>query len=119
MGTQHNFWDQPQEPELMRQFKAYHEKNPEVYKLFCHFTREAIDAGRKHFGAKAIWERMRWYTSIETRCPSKLKLCNTWTAFYARLFMFDHPVHAGFFRTKHSAADRGDFRLQGDGRKVG
>ena len=41
-------------------FKDYDENNPHIWDKFEHFTFEAIDAGREYFGAKCVWERMRW-----------------------------------------------------------
>jgi len=40
-------------------FENYHNKNPEVYKLFCYFTDKVIKAGFKNFSAEAIFNQIR------------------------------------------------------------
>ena len=89
---------------LANEFEEFHEANPHIYITFQRFAFDAINIGRKHFGAGAIWERMRWYSVIESR-GDPWKLNNNHRAFYARLFARDHPIHADFFRTRTSVAD--------------
>ena len=80
-------------------FQQFHKDNPHVYDLIKHFTKEAIDAGFKHYGIQSVAERVRWHTMIETN-GEPLKLNNNHTAYYARMFMDEHPEHEGFFRTR-------------------
>jgi len=82
---------------------AYHRAHPEVYQRFVRFTLEVIEAGREHYSAQAIVERIRWETEIQG--GGDFKLPNAHVAFYSRLFMEDHPRHDGFFRTAQSDAD--------------
>ncbi len=89
----------PTRNELERAFRAFHSANPEVYVLFKKYARQAARAGRKNFGVAMIWERMRWHTLVETQGDS-YKLNNNHRAYYARMFMEEHPQHAGFFRTR-------------------
>jgi hypothetical protein len=70
-----------------------------VYELFKRFAFEVIRRGHKHYSANAIFERIRWHTDIETN-GDPFKLSNNHRAYYARLFMHDHPEYEGFFRTK-------------------
>ena len=78
---------------------SFHKKNPHVYDLFKRFAFKVIDGGHQHFSSKAIFERIRWETLINTR-GSKFKLQNNHTPYYARLFMHDFPQYDGFFRTR-------------------
>ena len=87
-------------PKIDRAWAAYHKKFPMVYKLFARFTRQAIRAGRKRFGARLIWERMRWYTLIEARDLSGYKLNDHYPPYYARLCMRDNPRYRGLFNTR-------------------
>jgi hypothetical protein len=89
---------------LVRAFQAFHRSNPKVYKLFKKFALDAKDWGRKRFGARFIWERMRWYIHIETR-DSKFKLNDHFPPFYARKLMREVPAMRGFFELRPSAAD--------------
>jgi len=82
---------------------VFHRDNPEVYKLFRRFALEAVASGRDYFGAKMIWERLRWYTMIETR-GEPYKLNNNHHSVYARMFIAEYPQHARFFQLRSSAA---------------
>ncbi len=78
---------------------AYHLANPHVYAGLCRYADEAIRSGRGHLGISMLFERLRWYTTIETRGDG-LKLNNNYRAFYARLWLQDHPEHPEFFETR-------------------
>lgn len=91
---------------LWNTFDRFHSENPHVYELFKKFTFEAISSGRKHFSVAAIFERIRWETSMDTT-DEDFKLRNDFKPYYARLFMKDHPKYDGFFITKKCAADIG------------
>ena len=90
---------------LKRKFDVYISENPRVYEMFEMFAMKVIATGRKNFGAKAVIERMRWYTAIETN--TYFKLNNNYTAFLVRMFEERNPLYKGFFRTRISEADRG------------
>ena len=78
---------------LANRFIAFDHQNPRVWDLFVRFTHEAII------------ERIRWKTNVETR-DNKFKINNDFAAFYARKYHKTFPQHDGFFRTRHSVADR-------------
>jgi len=105
MNIQLKLWDEPEEevqiPEndVSEKWKRFHNDNPQVYDLIKHFTFQAINAGHKHYSIQMITERVRWHTMIETN-GEPFKMNNSHNAYYARLFMKDHPEHAGFFRTR-------------------
>ena len=75
-------------------------KNPSIYRAF---KRKAIlMAGRrKHYSARAILHAIRWETDLRER-NATFKVNNNWTPGMARLFMSQHPEHAGFFRCRDS-----------------
>ena len=77
----------------------YHKRNPHIYDLFVRFTFDVIRRGHKHYSAKAVFERIRWHTDVETN-GDPFKLSNNNTAYYARLFHHDYPEHEGFFRMR-------------------
>ncbi len=85
--------------ELRSGCNAFHRSHPEVWRLFVRFTFEKLDLGYRHFGAKAVMERVRWETAAGGSMP-ELKLNNNYTAFYARRFARMYPEHADFFRTR-------------------
>lgn len=94
---QDRFLDEP--TALESAFDEFHEANPEVWDLFKKYTFEVLRAGHKHYSSKAIVERIRWHTDIETK-GGGFKVNNNFTQFYARLFMHTYPKHADFFRTR-------------------
>ncbi len=81
------------------QWRIFHAENPQVYELFKRFTFQVISAGRDRYSSDAICHRIRWHTTIEARGDT-FKINDHHTAFYARLFMDDHPQHRGFFETR-------------------
>jgi hypothetical protein len=91
---------------IKRQWWRWHRTNPHVYELFKQFTFDVIRRGHKHYSSKAIFERIRWHTEIET-AGEEFKMSNNYTPYYARLFMKDFPEHAEFFRTKTLRSDGG------------
>ncbi len=90
--------------DFLQEFRAYHTNNPAVYELFEGYALDVIERGRTRFSARTIFERIRWYTNIETT-GTCYKINDHWVPFYARLFMKDHPEHKGFFQLRPAAAD--------------
>lgn len=82
----------------------WHKENPHVYELFKRFTYEAIAKGHDRLSAWLIVNRIRWETMVETR-GDDFKISNDFIAYYARLFMHEHPEYDGFFRTKQLRRD--------------
>lgn len=90
------------ESNIERAFWRFHAENPYVYELICRFVDEAIGKGRRKLSMKLLFERIRWYVSIETSGPD-FKLNNNFTAYYARLWLHEHPERPGFFETRRRA----------------
>ena len=86
------------------QFEDYCDINPKVYQLFKRFALQYLEVRPRKVGAKMIWERMRWYTHIETK-TDEFKLNNNYTAFYARKFCDEFPEYVECFDHRKSAAD--------------
>lgn len=84
---------------LGKSFYIFHRDNPKVYELFKKFTQEVIDAGFDHHSARDILQRVRWETSIVTT-DETYKINNNHMAYYARMWMQEHPQYPGFFRTR-------------------
>lgn len=87
-----------------KRFLKFHREHPQVYSLFCQITFQAMQKGLQNFGAGAIFEIIRWETDIVSSIKTRT-LCNTFRAYYARLFEMQHPTYKGYFRNKLSAAD--------------
>ena len=88
----------------IQDFLDYHAANPKIWELFLKFTMQVISRGYRHFGAKCVMERVRWYINVETK-EDPWKINNNFAAFYARKFMEMYPEYLGFFRRRLSVAD--------------
>ena len=92
---------------IKRAWWRWHKMNPHVYELFKRFTLDVIRRGHRNYSSKAIFERIRWHTEIETT-GEEFKMSNNYTPYYARLFMHDFPEHKEFFRTKVLRSEMSD-----------
>lgn len=88
-------------------FQKFHEDNPHIYTLLVHYCREwAKSSGRRKFGIRAPWERMRWQLSVQTIRPEgEPKLNDHMTSFYARIIAAQEPDLADLLETRRSIAD--------------
>ena len=77
----------------------WHEKNPEVWKMFERFAFEAIMNGHEKISHWLIINRIRWETSIVTK-GGDFKISNDYIAFYARLWKETYPQYDKLFNTK-------------------
>ena len=90
---------------LRNEWYVYHQKNPIVYKLICRFANEAIQAGHAKYGIATIWERIRWEITVNTN-DIDFKMPNNHRAYYARLWLKDHPQWPDFFETAELRSER-------------
>jgi hypothetical protein len=98
---------------LQERWERFHDANPHVYAAFERLALEAIarltrKGKRKRFGAKAIWEVLRWEaldtSSIALDDDDDPALNNSFTALYAREFQRRNPQHAELFETRERKA---------------
>lgn len=79
-------------------------ENIHVYELFCKFTLQAIESGKKKISHWLIVNRLRWEVEIETNgmCEEDkdYKISNDYIAFLARDFIKDYPQHSEIFNLK-------------------
>jgi|3_EtaG_2_1085321.scaffolds.fasta_scaffold190988_2 hypothetical protein len=85
---------------LERQFRIYHEKNPEVYLEILDTTRTLKRAGHNFYGMKSIIEVVRWHRNIKTRGGEEFKINNNYAPFYARMIMAREPELSDFFNIR-------------------
>tara|TARA_R110002020_G_scaffold24212_8_gene79876 strand:+ start:86 stop:448 length:363 start_codon:yes stop_codon:yes gene_type:complete len=88
---------------LTLDFLTFHRDNPQIYELFVRFASE-VARTRNRFGSRAILERIRWETAVESRHET-LKIPNAYSAYYSRLFEIDHPRFDGMFQHNTSIAN--------------
>ena len=83
-----------------RACQKFHDEHPEVWRLFVKFTFQKIGQSFKNFGARAVWERVRWETPMGADGKTQFKVNDHYHTFYARRFMSMYPEHKGFFRLR-------------------
>ena len=83
----------------MKTPQQYDNDNPLIWQAFKKYTLEAIQAGKKHYSSKSIFERIRWETEIEAK-GDRFKINNNYSADYARKFEEDFPHFAGIFEKR-------------------
>jgi hypothetical protein len=91
---------------LQNKFKEFDDANPQIWELFVKYTQEVISAGKKRYSSKAVFERIRWHTNIETQSDVEFKLSNNHTAYYARKYMEVFPEMEGFFKIKELRGEK-------------
>lgn len=95
---------------LTLEFLAFHRDNPQIYKLFVKYA-SMVARTRNRFGSRAILERIRWETAVESSHET-LKIPNAYSAYYSRLFEIDHPRFDGMFQHNNSIANElYDFKI--------
>jgi len=88
-----------------KQFPKYHTDNPQIYEAFKRVALQAIDKGYSHWGAKGVFEVIRWQTNVSAK-DDIFKVNNSFTAYYARMFANEYPQHKDFFRKRASKFDK-------------
>lgn len=89
----------PRDNTLYEEWEEFHKANPKVYELVCHYAQQVINRGLEEYAIATIWERLRWHLTIETHSETDFKLPNNHRAYYARLWLDEHPDYPKFFRT--------------------
>jgi hypothetical protein len=85
-----------------KQFEEFHANNPNIFRLFCYFTKQVINAGHQKYSAEAIFNQIRWYTTVETR-GDEYKVNNDYKPYYSRKYMKE--FNSNVFRVRASVAD--------------
>jgi hypothetical protein len=84
---------------IEEQFRRFHEANPHVARILAQMALDLKRRGREHFGMKALFEALRYYSALQTE-GDEWKLNNNHTSFYARLLMDRHPELEDFFEIR-------------------
>lgn len=89
----------PSDP-IQYAFERFHADNPKVYSKLVELALSAKANGHERMGIGLLWERLRWYYTVEIRGNDKFKLNNNHRSRYARLIMANEPALEGFFKTR-------------------
>lgn len=90
-------------PHIIDQFVDYHRANPRIYELFKAYATQIRNKGIRHYGAKAIMERIRWHVEIDMK-SGDFKINNNFASCYARLLISEDASFKAFFETRHTPA---------------
>lgn len=82
-------FDAPTDPIQVR-FELFHTSNPHIFEAFYAAALDLKRQGRKRYGAKAIYEHMRFHQGLSTS-GGDFKLDNNFTSRYARLLLTTYP----------------------------
>jgi hypothetical protein len=109
MGTEYygqTLWDS-EKPSILERFDKFHTENPQVYRSLVQLARDMRSnrADRK-IGMKMLFEVLRWNHFLNTNSDDDFKLCNDFTAPYARLIMAREVDLAGAFNLRPSEVDQ-------------
>ena len=91
--------DKKTSTEAHKQFLRYHHENPSIYATFDKYAWQTINRGFKHYGARSLFEVIRWHTGRAGK-NDHYKINNNYVARYARLWMKNNPKYDGYFRTR-------------------
>jgi hypothetical protein len=81
-------------------FALYDAANPQIYATFRAMAGELKRRGFSHYGAKSIFEAMRFHHAVSAGPGNEWKLNNNYTSRYARKLMSECPEFRGFFETR-------------------
>lgn len=98
--------DAPEQQQRFQAFVRFHLSNPDVWRLFKHYAAVAHEkrSGRP-VGARMIFERIRWFTAVETTSADGFKLSNNHFPYYARLLMHTDARFVNYFETHDARFD--------------
>lgn len=83
---------------LETEFQAFHAEHPGVYRQFCSLAIEAVDRGFSRVSSDFLLHQIRW--------DNRLKINNNFSAYYARMFVKEHPRHAHLFELRITRGER-------------
>jgi hypothetical protein len=91
-------------PSIQEQFEMFDREHPDVYEHFVSIARNLKWNGIKHYGAKAIFEVIRYHRATTSAAdgskPEPFKINNIFTSRYARKMIAEYPEFADFFSTR-------------------
>jgi len=90
---------------IQERWEEYDATHPEVYQYLVFLTFEAYRKGFRHYGVRAMWERMRWHFQVEKDLGEDFKLNDHFPSRYARKIMAEYPELDGFFELRTLRAE--------------
>lgn len=83
---------------IAERFEEYLRDNPHIWAEFCRMARTLKDRGVEHYGAKSIFEAIRYHTVLAGN--DGFKVNNVFSSRFARKLMAEQPEFSGFFELR-------------------
>lgn len=91
-------------PDLFRpDFREWLDENWHVYEEFERRANRLWKGGRKRYGARAIWETIRFDSTVG-QLSGEYKLNDHYPPYCGRLWTLFHPEREGFFEQRRAKA---------------
>ena len=87
----------------MAKAKEWIDRNPRAWNYITSQALKSAAIGRR-FGMKALCEHVRWHMVVNEG-DEEFKVCNTYTAYFARILIEEHPEVEPYIVTRRAAAD--------------
>ena len=84
---------------IQERFCRFHSANPHIYQRLKTIALNLKSEGRKKYGVKALFEKLRWDSDVATDSRD-YKLSNDFTSLYARKLMQENKELEGFFNVR-------------------
>ena len=83
-------------------FAQFDRANPQVYAELRRLALDLRKSGVERYAIKALWEVLRYHSSLQLGTDGAWTLNNDYTSRYARKLMRCEPALASFFRTRQT-----------------
>ena len=91
--------DHEPEATIEERFDAFHAANPQVADALEHYAEQWLAAGHRRVGVKALVERLRWESGVQTHGDA-YRINNSLVSHYARLLIARRPEWADAIETR-------------------
>ena len=91
--------DHEPEATIEERFAAFHAANPQVADALEHYAEQWLAAGHSRVGVKALVERLRWESGVQTHGDA-YRINNSLVSHYARLLIARRPEWADAIETR-------------------
>lgn len=97
--TQQTLAFEPRQQTRRQLFEHFHRAHPEIYAALRDMSLTLHRAGRRRWGMRNLWEKLRFDLAMKTGEP-EFELNDHLPPFYSRMLMEREPELKGFFETR-------------------
>jgi hypothetical protein len=85
---------------LAERFADHDRERPELYAEFKAICEQLLAKGVQHYGAKSVFEYIRFHRRLNGRDADGYKCNNSFVSLYVRKLLQERPDMAGLFETR-------------------